>query len=152
MPDTWKLKSKDKLKSFDLLKWLYTRILKVEKLIESKMFRCLEIALYQSSVSRERSRKAKEVSLQIRTSAPCVCVHLGRLRLSLTLTILSFCLWKGKEKRQILISYIRVTVFLCNATAHPALIFYSKFALSITGAAQCSPCYIIAFYPCATQS
>ena len=48
MPDSQKQRSEEKLRWFGALRWPYTGQVKVEKLRETKMIQCLEVAFYQS--------------------------------------------------------------------------------------------------------
>ena len=87
------------------------RLAKVEKHGETKVIQHLEVALCQSCKRREEE-KAEEVSAQICTSNPVSVQALP----SLTLLICTFQIIKEEEKKEIIILYISVVVFLCYTT------------------------------------
>ena len=85
---------------------------RVEKWGETKMIQCLDVALYQSRESRERSRKAEEVSPQFRTTAPvCVQAHPSSTPSHSTHTYIS----DNKKKRKETLYFYTLTLLSFSA-------------------------------------
>ena len=103
-----KERREEKLKYF---RWPSSRFLKGENWGETKIIRCREMALYQSSKIRVRRRRAEKISKKNHTALMWEQTQLSSTD-PLILLIHPFYVINGKEKRQILFSYVSIVVFL----------------------------------------
>ena len=131
--DSRKSRNESKLRWFGALRWPFMRLAKAKKRGETKMIRCLEIALCQTRECREARRnwfnalrwpfisltkaeRRRSSSLRDSYLAP-ECTSQPSSTLSLILPQRTFRVIKGKEKKQIIFLYITVT-FLCIQQYH----------------------------------
>ena len=108
-----------------LLRWPCMRLAKIEKQGETKMIRCLEVALYQSSESSEWRRK-KRFSCRFIPRPLCGC-KLSRFHLCLSHSTHTYILGykkTRKEKKQTIFLYISIVVVLCYTSMWPVKNFF----------------------------